>query len=179
MGQRIPVAADLTHDDLTALALGKQDEVAAHLHVTRRELARLIADDKSTREMILAARKELQGFLELRVAMLAVDALDTLEMAMHEGFREPKTATAVVRAAESILDRGTLPKLMRTTPFEGTTRRDDRLPELSELVERARTDAEAHGVVDQYMDTLRRIEALKRGATQLIEGDAVEIQPES
>jgi hypothetical protein len=168
----VPSTEDLTTDDFQALATGRIDEVAERLQLSRDNLRRLISRDDVARDTILAARAEFQALLELRVSLMSVDALDTLEAVM-EGSFDKEVVGAAIRAADSILDRGLLPKQTRIQRETGAPTSKKGLPELSDLVQRAENDNRAHEIVDQYMDILRKVEAMRLGAREVIDGESV------
>ncbi len=168
----VPSTEDFTPDDFQALAVGRIDEVAERLQLSRDNLRSLIARDDVARDTIMAAKAEFQALLELRISLMSVDALDTLEMVM-EGGMDKDHAGAAVRAADSILDRGLLPKQTRIQRETGAPASKKGLPELSDLVQRAENDSRAHEIVDQYMDILRKVETMRLGAREVIDGESV------
>ena len=170
----IPDAADLDTNDYAQLAIGHVDEVAARLRTTRDHIQALIARDDVARETILAAQDEFQALLQARVVLLSVDAVDTLQEVMQGNYGDAKGAGARVRAAESILDRGLLPKQSRPDRGEKPLARRETLPELGDLLKRAETDDRAHQIVDQYMAIMRGIDAMQRGAKEIVDADYVD-----
>lgn len=167
----IPDVSDLQQEDYVDLAVGRADQVANRLHTTRERIRALISRDDVARETVLAAQAEFRALLDMRVALLSVDALDTLENVMRGPGIDAKSATAQVRAAESILDRGLLPKRTRHDKADKLPEKREALPDLNGLLEQAETDDRAHQIVDQYMKIMRDIEAMRRGAKEIIDAN--------
>lgn len=178
----IPDATDLDENDIVSLAVGQGDQVAIRLRTTRDKIASLIAQDGSLREVVLAAQAEFRALLEARVALMSVEALETLVEVMR-GAGDDKSSNARVRAAESILDRGMLPKQTRLEKTDHRIQRTQVLPDLRDLLKRAETDKKAHELVDQYMSVVRAIDAMQRGAKEIIDANVErgnqEITPET
>ena len=173
-----PTAEDLT-EDLAVIAVDKDlSGASGRLQVARNRLQRLIDTDPDAIDLIRAARAEFEVFGQLRALILLPDALDTLEAAMR-GNIDGKKAMAAVRAAESILDRTSLPKISRQDlpdPDRGKTRA---LPDMNALLEKAENDEKAREVADQYRELLRQMDAVRRGAKEVIEGEANVTSPPS
>jgi hypothetical protein len=174
MTDYLPVVEDISEEIAQIAIQGPEfdlEPVAERLNVAKSRLQHLISTDPEAIDLIRATRAEYQVLLQMRAELLAADALETLEKAMHEQLGE-KVATAAVRAADSLLDRTLLPKIARVYNQERQAQETRALPDLTELVEQAKTDGEAHQLVDQYMDVLKKIDAIRRGAKEIIDGSS-------
>jgi len=172
MTDYLPVAEDIK-TELAEVALSDDlGAVSEKLGIARARLEHLIAHDPDAVDLIRAARLEHQFFVNLRVEMMADEALDTLVHAMR-GEIPDKKATAAVRAAAETLDRGALPKITRQNLTVRETTPERALPDLADLIEGAGSDEEAHEITDQYRELFNRIDALKRGAKEVIDGEVI------
>lgn len=174
MPDYLPVVTDI-EPELIELALGDDiDTVAERTGIAARKLQRLIRRDPEAIDLIKAARAEYAAFLNMYAELAGLEAVDTLRKAMKEKLSEKK-ATAAVRAADSILDRTLLPKVTRHTGPKSQDRPTQAFPDVTELIENAGSDEEAHQIADQYRELFRMADALTRGAKEVIDGSATEI----
>lgn len=172
MSDYLPVISDI-EPELAELALGDDIEaVAERTGVAARKLQRLIQRDPEAVDMIQAARAEYAAFLAMYADLAGLEAVNTLRRAMNEELSDKK-ATAAVRAADSILDRTLLPKVTRQIGQQRQDQSTRALPDVTDLIEQAGSDEEAHQIADQYRELFRMADALKRGAKEVIDGSAV------
>jgi len=169
----LPVAEDIEGELAQIVVSGDIEAVSERLGIAKAKLERLLRSDPAAVDLIKAARAEYQAFLHMKAELLSDEALDTLLRAMRAEI-EGKRANAAVRAAESILDRTTMPKITRQQQEERQDQPRRAIPDVAELIEDAKTDEEAHRIAEQYRELFRMRDALVRGAKEVIDGEIVD-----
>ncbi len=171
-----PVAEDINPEEIAGLVTGEitVNVIAERLKVTSKQIERLIDKDPSAVQAIKAVQAEFEELIRLRVSLLTPKAISTLEEVM-DGRGDFKMANAKVKAAEAIMDRGILPKLVRHNVLQPSIPGNKVLPSLDELMEHADNPKEAMEIVNRHRHLLDEIEALRIGAKEIID---VELRPE-
>ncbi|MBD3260912.1 MAG: hypothetical protein GF334_04420 [Candidatus Altiarchaeales archaeon] len=129
-------------------------------------------------QVIKAAMAEFLETARIRLALLSGLAMDTLEDVMLDDKPESKTATARVRAAETVLDRGGFPKMTQQFRVNADLSNDDQLlPSMDEVLANVPPD-QVSMVMDRYKETVQMIEDLRAGG-QIIDVTTEKVEPEN
>lgn len=172
----LPVFDDLETEDVVGLALREktQDDVAQKLDILKNQLGSMIVHNPEAVITINAIRAEYEELIHLRVALLTPKALDTLEEIMN-GIGDPKAMIARQKSAETIMDRGLLPKVVKNANQVNVQDTTSILPSLDDLMKKASSPTEAMDMVRRHRKLMDDIEALRAGAREIIDG---EFQPQ-
>lgn len=173
---RLPHRDDVAAQDYLALAKGETPEnLQTIMRVKGEELDRMLKSDAVTSDVIIKAREEYLTYAQMRLIILTGPALDGLETVV-KGLGDDKTAMAQVKAAEAILDRGAFPKQSRVQRSSIIETRDSVLPPLEQLTKDKDAD-EVLQIIESYQDVMSQVDALRRGAREIIDAVPIEVKP--
>lgn len=171
---QIVEADQLDPDDVVDLALGNLDisQLTERLQSQRAEIEKIVLSNEAS-DVIRGAIAEFIETARVRMILASPEAIETVERVMR-GQVDAKKGMAVVRAAETILDRGAFPKLTRVdnNPLPDKPRKA--LPPLEDLLEAEDDPRQRHKIVDNYLDVIRRVDEMRNGRAFVVEGQATE-----
>jgi len=104
-------------------------------------------------------QREYLSYIDLAFTLAQAQALKTLQAVMNE--EGDKQASAMVAAANSVLDRGDFPKRARQERLNLTIEKTDRLPSLADIAKAAGDDEDTKDFIDGFTDLLRRFGKLE------------------
>lgn len=168
----IPDAEDFGPQEITAIAFGELDQAADMIGVAKEKLIRLMRSDSEVAELVESAIAEYETATRLKLMLMVPEALDTLAQVMRDQGSE-KTASARVKAADSVLSRTFLPPLKPGSTTDTAVTPPERvLPSLGDIVPEGAEADDVLAIARKHRQVLDDIEALQRGATQIIDGVA-------
>jgi hypothetical protein len=175
MTEYLPNHEDLSAEELAVLATTGQvssvsnDRLETVSHEAADKLAKLILSDGDTYEMVHAIQSELVEYCRLRFLAMTPLALDGLSAVLNRTV-ESKKSMSVVKAAETIFDRGAFPKVSRS-PHRSSISEDQAriVPSLDSLIEDKESD-EILRIVAKQREAISLIDELRHDARMIVDG---------